>query len=77
MWHEMRDGPNASWAVYYEEREYPAGTSRGRYQLWVDDEYVRDITAEVLARQEKTPPSTGTHSNSQAVNLAKLSMLIT
>jgi hypothetical protein len=32
-WHEMMDGPYGSLAVYYEEREYPAGTSGSRLQL--------------------------------------------
>jgi hypothetical protein len=51
----MMDGSYGSWAVYYEEREYPAGTSDSRLQLWEGENYhdlkeKKDTTAEVEAR---------------------------
>lgn len=71
-WKEYVHAGGTDSTDYYEEREYPPGTSGGQYQLWKNGEPVEDTTPKhnmPLAWLESAQ-------SSKKANLAKLSMLI-
>jgi len=48
-----RQGQEKNVTTKFEVREYGESTTRGRFQLWVDDIYKKDITSEVLAKRSR------------------------
>jgi hypothetical protein len=71
-WKEYVHAGGTDSTDYYEERQYPPGTSGGQYQLWKNGRPVEDTTPKhnmPLAWLDSAQPS-------KKANLAKLSMLI-